>query len=571
MNSLLNILLRSERRFLIVPVGILCLATFLLGGPALHSVSYYISPSGVDQNDGSYGNPWRTITHGFEQAQPGDTVFLRGGTYYEQVTTVRDGIDQRPIVLMGYGNEIAVIDGTGANFRNGFIIDNDYITVIGVMVRNWPDTGIWMQAGADHLLVRRCEVSACGAGIDLYEGVHDFIIDSVDLRGFREESHGLDMTSHDGTPIYNGLISNSRSHDGGGGNCDGFALGHRNDGDVYNSFGDVRDVRLVNCVVYNVGDGFDISGRNIVLERCMAYNTYYGGNYKLWGFNSTLINCIGFNGGVNVELDHFVPDNPNDPAGTPPPDVALYNCTFFNGTGYNISLETDSCRLRMHNCIVAGGGNIGINFAALFLRRMYQGDYNIFNCGNPFRMVADPIIDLSLQDFIDGKWTELSGADAHSRVALDPTTIFIDTNAATIDLHLKAGSQAIDAGTSLTGATPTIDFDGASRDDAIDIGAFEYQGPGSVDRSVGDLTGTFRIAPGIASNRVEAQFHLLRPERVRLRLIDMLGGSIEVVDRTFEAGERMVEISTLGIPAGAYLVAWVRGEEVRTCAVVIVH
>jgi len=54
------------------------------------------------------------------------------------------------------------------------------------------------------------------------------------------------------------------------------------------------------------------------------------------------------------------------------------------------------------------------------------------------------------------------------------TQFFVNTNPSNLDLHLKAGSPAIDAGTS-SGA-PSVDFDGVSRPqgEGYDVGAYEY-------------------------------------------------------------------------------------------------
>ena len=54
------------------------------------------------------------------------------------------------------------------------------------------------------------------------------------------------------------------------------------------------------------------------------------------------------------------------------------------------------------------------------------------------------------------------------------TQYFVNTNPSSLDLHLKSGSPAIDAGTS-SGA-PSVDFDGVSRPQGsgYDVGAYEY-------------------------------------------------------------------------------------------------
>jgi hypothetical protein len=56
-------------------------------GPA-----YFVDPvKGDDRNEGSKEKPWKTLNHALKQHQggplkPGDTLYLRGGTYYEAVS-----------------------------------------------------------------------------------------------------------------------------------------------------------------------------------------------------------------------------------------------------------------------------------------------------------------------------------------------------------------------------------------------------------------------------------------------------------------------------------------------------
>lgn len=66
---------------------------------------------GDDANPGSLEKPWRTVQHGVQQLQPGDTLYLRGGTYYEHVTVRRSGTAEKPITLRSYPGELAILDG----------------------------------------------------------------------------------------------------------------------------------------------------------------------------------------------------------------------------------------------------------------------------------------------------------------------------------------------------------------------------------------------------------------------------------------------------------------------------
>ncbi len=73
---------------------------------------YFVDATkGSDQNDGSKAKPWKTITHGIKQLKPGDTLCLRGGTYYEHVTITLAGAKEKPITIRSHPGELAVLDG----------------------------------------------------------------------------------------------------------------------------------------------------------------------------------------------------------------------------------------------------------------------------------------------------------------------------------------------------------------------------------------------------------------------------------------------------------------------------
>jgi hypothetical protein len=83
-----------------------------LDGSPAQIVNYYISPHGSDQNRGTIDEPWRTLEHALQKLSPGDTLYLRGGTYYENGIVVRTkGTASAPIVIQSYPGERAVIDG----------------------------------------------------------------------------------------------------------------------------------------------------------------------------------------------------------------------------------------------------------------------------------------------------------------------------------------------------------------------------------------------------------------------------------------------------------------------------
>lgn len=83
------------------------------GSPAQESCAacLYVSTAGSDSNPGSYSSPFLTIQHAASVAVPGQTVFIRGGTYREAVTPALSGTSPQPITYAAYSGEAVTISG----------------------------------------------------------------------------------------------------------------------------------------------------------------------------------------------------------------------------------------------------------------------------------------------------------------------------------------------------------------------------------------------------------------------------------------------------------------------------
>ncbi|MCL5667137.1 MAG: DUF2341 domain-containing protein [Patescibacteria group bacterium] len=76
-------------------------------------IQWYVSPNGSASGNGSINNPWdlRTALSGANGAvKPGDTIWLRGGTYSGKYESRLNGIEGSPIVVRQYPGERATID-----------------------------------------------------------------------------------------------------------------------------------------------------------------------------------------------------------------------------------------------------------------------------------------------------------------------------------------------------------------------------------------------------------------------------------------------------------------------------
>jgi hypothetical protein len=80
--------------------------------------TYYCAPNGSDSNAGSSASPWKTLAKFAAVANPDDELQMRGGTYDTQLSILRCGAREAPIVVRNYPGEVATIRGF-INFGNG--------------------------------------------------------------------------------------------------------------------------------------------------------------------------------------------------------------------------------------------------------------------------------------------------------------------------------------------------------------------------------------------------------------------------------------------------------------------
>ncbi len=74
---------------------------------------YYVSPGGSSGGDGSASRPWdlKTALTKSSKVLPGDTLWLRGGTYRGAFTSYLAGTSSAPIVVRRYPGERVTVDG----------------------------------------------------------------------------------------------------------------------------------------------------------------------------------------------------------------------------------------------------------------------------------------------------------------------------------------------------------------------------------------------------------------------------------------------------------------------------
>ncbi len=131
--------------------------------------TYYVAPVGSDGSAGTSLQPWATFERAWQTIQPGDTLVLKDGTYYQSLEPPLGGTSAAPITIRAEHEGMAVIDGQ--HQRTPILLRNyrgaDYFVVEGLVARNGsipplPQCVICIET--DHNVFRR--VSAYNAATD---------------------------------------------------------------------------------------------------------------------------------------------------------------------------------------------------------------------------------------------------------------------------------------------------------------------------------------------------------------------------------------------------------------------
>ena len=146
------------------------LALFLIQSltatPILFAKEYYVdknNPTASDSNLGTKESPWVSILKASSTLQPGDTVYIREGTYYEVeggnglpipgLFIHNSGQPDAPITYKSYPGESPIIDQQfdGTGFQ---IFEKSNIIIEGLEIRNAYGSGIRTYDHAQNITIR---------------------------------------------------------------------------------------------------------------------------------------------------------------------------------------------------------------------------------------------------------------------------------------------------------------------------------------------------------------------------------------------------------------------------------
>ena len=403
-------------------------------GEPITNGNFYVSPNGSDSNDGSFAHPFYNLQKATDLAQPGYTIYVRGGTF-PYVNTIRiitnAGTALAPINVLAYPGEHPIFD-----FSAQAIGDSN--------------RGIRIYTNANYWYFRGLEIAHCGDNAVKLEGSYD----TFDQCVFHDnQDTGLQIgfaheTVNPGTwGAYNTIINcdsyNNYDNATHGGNADGFACKlHPGPGNVF-----------IGCRAwYNSDDGWDLfeTDASVIISNCWAWKSAAtgqgnGNGFKMGGNGSGgdskgthyAINCIAFGCKVNNYTQNSHKDG----------DVVI-NCLAFSpgSSGYNYFFE---------GTLNSGKQNIFENNAGI-PRSGTSGNISFDNSPLEINNSWNLAVTVSSGDF--GDITEAAAGAPRQADGSLPTGF----------AHLVAGSDLIDKGS--TSAPYSNSYCGS----APDLGAPEY-------------------------------------------------------------------------------------------------
>ncbi len=280
--------------------------------------TYYVATTGSDAVAGSLAAPFATLAHAAGIANPGDTIYMRGGTYAltdSGVQISRSGSSGNYINVFNYPGETPILDGINITTSSHSAIqltDVSWWHFQGLEIKNAGASGIYLAGVSSHNIVEFCHlhhnsrIQTSGAGgITVQSGSDNLILNNDShhhgiygstggdgigvgslltgniVRGnrvWRNNDDGIDLWDANGV-----LVENNWSWENGkkddltpsGGNGDGFKLGG---GDA----GDGNHIIRNNLAWRNQHNGFDDNSANLPMN--VFNNTGYENatNFSFW-------------------------------------------------------------------------------------------------------------------------------------------------------------------------------------------------------------------------------------------------------------------------------------------------
>lgn len=276
---------------------------------SLYAKTYYLSSTGNDSNSGTIISPFFTLNKAWTVISAGDTVFLRGGTYFynsTQFLTEKSGTNSQKINIWAFPGETPIITKS-TNFsyqqNNGIYFSGDYFHWKNIEITGYNQFNTEINAGlkvqySNHNVFELINSHHNGHGMIMAKDCDDNLILNCD---FHHNSDPLTATPYENADgleicyIPSGFTNTVKGCRFWWNSDDGIDL-WENDGSVIidscwswnNGYLADTSEPAGNGVGFKLGKSDLESGNAIrrTVSNCLAYNN------KSWGFHQNGANAV---------------------------------------------------------------------------------------------------------------------------------------------------------------------------------------------------------------------------------------------------------------------------------------
>jgi chitodextrinase len=403
----------------LVRFSLLLLGTWSLV-TAAQAATYYVSSSGSDASAGTVTAPFATLQKAVNLANPGDTIYMRGGTYLlsdSGVQTSRSGSSGNYISVFNYPGETPILDGINitTSYRSAIQLTNAaWWHFQGLEIKNAPAHGIYLVGTSSNNIIERnvlhhnTRIQLNGAGISVVD-----------------------------TAANNLILNNDSHHNGVLGSSGGDGIG-------VNYTQALGNIVRGNRVWLNNDDGIDLwDAANVLVEGNWSWQNGLKDDLTASGGNGTGFKLGGpdAGGGLHMVRNNLAWGNAHSGFDQ---NTAQLPMTLFNNTAYGNSIFGGGNFAFFSAVAHVLKNNLAFNPNTVSFNAAVLQTYNSWNLA----------VTVSAADFVSVDFSGATGARAADGSL--PTINF---------LKLAAGSNLIDKGVNVG-----LPYSGS----APDLGAYEY-------------------------------------------------------------------------------------------------
>lgn len=406
--------------------------------------TYYVdtnNPIADDSNSGSENYPWKTIQRALNGVVAGDTVYIKGGIYYQpSLVMTNSGTAGNPITISNFGNDVVIIDfssgsTTGWNW-NGY---KNYIIINGLQIRNSKGTGLLIQGSYNQIInniIYNCGLTNKLPGITIRGGsycqIHNNDIYNCGSHGIYIETVGTELPNG---YTNNNIISSNKIHN-----------------NPENGVG----------ILPNPSMSQIISSNNIIKQN-KIYANNKNGIYLRYQDNIKIFSNLIYNNlekGVFFDVRNII-DGPLNAAA-----FVINNTIVFNDNGIQ---NNNVLELTLKNNILAYNRSFQIAFGIL-ISSPFISNFNLYYSTEE-KIAYFESADLTYRSLI-----EYSDRYNIERSGIEEEPSFVNINQD--NFKLQNNSSCINAGEEQS-SEYSIDILGTTRPQGLfwDIGAYEYLFP----------------------------------------------------------------------------------------------